>query len=255
MPPERVRYDTVLFDIGETLVGPRTGFGAVYAGVLAELGIESTPAELGRSLRATVATMTRELPPGSDRYREVHGDERGFWRAVVAGTLDAVTGSRVEPSTVDAALERLRAAFADPAAWHVYDDVRPMLGRLTEAGVRLGVVSNWDSRLPALLERLDLSRWFDAVAVSHLEGVEKPSPRLFEIALERLGAGPAGTLHVGNVPAFDLIGGHAAGLDVLLVDRGSGEAADHEPLTDLAVLPAIVDGSADAALAARVSSP
>ena len=47
----------------------------------------------------------------------------------------------------------------DPALWRVYDDVPAMLKRWSVAGIRLAVVSNFDSRLPGLLEALGLARW------------------------------------------------------------------------------------------------
>jgi len=110
-------------------------------------------------------------------------------------------------------------AFSDPDSWRVADDVRPALETLRRDGVRLAVVSNWDSRLPRLLATLGLDGYFETLGVSALEGCEKPDPALFRAVLRRLGADPAQALHVGDVPELDLAGARAAGVDALLIDR------------------------------------
>ena len=49
------------------------------------------------------------------------------------------------------------------------------------------MISNWDQRLPLLLERLELADFFDTFAISAIVGAEKPHPRIFESALADLG--------------------------------------------------------------------
>jgi putative hydrolase of the HAD superfamily len=207
----------VLFDVGETLLRPRESFGAVYARVLDGLGLTRDAVSLERALRATWAEVNSTVPPGRDRYRFYPGGEHGYWLRFVRRTLELAGGC--PPGAAERALEPLRSAFAEPSAWTVFPDVAPALDRLTDAGIGLGVVSNWDSRLPTLLERLDLARRFQALAVSSLEGVEKPDPALFHRALARLRARPEGTAHVGDVPELDGAGARAAGLRPLMLAR------------------------------------
>ena len=112
-----------------------------------------------------------------------------------------------------------------------------MLQALRSAGLRLAVVSNWDSRLPSLLERLEMLHFFDVLAVSHLEGCEKPHPRLFRRALNALGIAPHEALHVGDVPELDWAGARAAGCAARLVDRRGRLAPGWRALKDLSALP------------------
>ena len=216
--PFRVRWSWVLFDVGETLIHPRESFGAVYARVLGGLGIDLDPATLERALRTTWAEVSAGLPPGVDRYGVHPGGEPAYWLRFVERTLALAGGC--PPGTAERALDPLRTAFAQPEAWAVYPDVEPTLERLSRAGARLGVVSNWDSRLPTLLERMGLGRRFDTLAVSSLEGIEKPHPALFERALTRLRATPDRTAHVGDIPELDGAGARAAGVYPVIVDRG-----------------------------------
>jgi putative hydrolase of the HAD superfamily len=239
------RYTFVLLDVGETLVGPRESFGAVYAQVLDEMGLELAAEILERSLRQVWLEMERLVPPGADRYAHFPGGEAGYWRRFARLTLEKAAGHPVEGSFVDEALNQLRVAFRDVSAWQVYPDVPPVLDALREDGVRMGVVSNWDSRLPRLLDDLGLAGYFDAVGVSHLEGLEKPDPGFFHRVLKRLGARPEQALHVGDVPELDLAGAAAAGVDALLVDRRGRLGGEYTALSNLSDLPRIARGRED----------
>lgn len=232
-------YSVVLLDVGETLIGPCESYGAVYARVLGELGLDLPASLLERGIRESSAELARVLPRGADRFAYFPGGEAEFWMRFAMLSLNKATGGDVEPSWAERMLEPLRAAFTEPSAWVVFPDVVPALRRLQDQGCRLAVVSNWDSRLPRILEVLELDGFFDALAVSHLEGFEKPDPALFLRALERLDARPEQALHVGDAPELDLAGAAAAGIDALLVDRRGDLDPAYRPLGDLSELPRI----------------
>ena len=232
-----MRYPFVLFDVGDTLVGARESFGATYARVLAPLGIDLPAAAFEAALRDTWRELDRTIPPGRDRYRFFDDGEEGYWLRFAHSTLERASGRAAADSLAGEAVGRLRSAFAEASAWEVFPDVVPALTALRRAGVRLAVVSNWDSRLPAVLERLGLRPFFETVAVSHLEGVEKPDPELFRRALARLGAQPVAALHVGDVPALDRDGAIAAGMDAILIDRRGRLDPAFGALADLSSLP------------------
>ena len=237
-----LRYPIVLLDVGGTLVGPSASFGAVYAEAAAALGVELDPERTERSIREVSREMDRLVPPGANRYAYFPGGEEGYWLRFARESLARASAAALPPDFAGRALARIRDAFLDPAAWRVYPDVRPALARLRQDGVRLAVVSNWDSRLPLVLERLDLVSAFEELGVSCLLGVEKPDPRIFAHVLERLGAAPAEALHVGDVPEIDLAGARAAGVAGLLVDRRAARGREPGTLPDLGPLPAIARG-------------
>jgi len=82
---------------------------------------------------------------------------------------------------------------------------------LERLGLRLAVVSNWDVALHEHLEELGLADHFDTVVTSAEAGAPKPDPRIFELALERLGVRPERALHIGDAEA-DEEGARAAGM-------------------------------------------
>jgi putative hydrolase of the HAD superfamily len=236
-----VRYPVVLFDVGGTLVGPRESYGAVYGRVLGRLGVELPAELLDRSIGQTSAEMARLIPAGRDRFTAFDGGESGFWLRFVDEVFRRAAGRRATPGFLRQALAGLWEAFGRTSAWRVHDDVLPTLEALRGQGARLGVVSNWDSRLSRLLELLELAGYFETIGVSHVEGVEKPDPALFLRVLERMGVDASDALHVGDVAELDLEGARAAGIDALLIDRDAAPGAN-STIRDLREVPPIAAG-------------
>jgi putative hydrolase of the HAD superfamily len=85
------------------------------------------------------------------------------------------------------------------------------VSELERLGLRLAVVSNWDIALREHLEQLGLAGRFETVVTSAEAGAPKPDPRIFRLALERLGVAPARALHIGDSEA-DEEGARAAGM-------------------------------------------
>jgi putative hydrolase of the HAD superfamily len=170
--------------------------------------------------------------PGHDRFTAHPGGPAGWWKRFLERLCEHL-GS--EPPSPFAAAE-LFARFARADAWEVYPEVSDTLAALRERGLRLGVVSNWDPRLPELLDRLDLAGYFDAVVYSSAVGVEKPDRRIFLEALRRLGVEAGEALHVGDGRLEDVEGAMGAGMRSLhLLRRSSGG-----DLADLSRLPGLV---------------
>ena len=118
-----------------------------------------------------------------------------------------------------AALGELRAYHAEHNLWEdVPPDVPPALERLNALGLRLVVVSNANGSLHRMFDRVGLTRHFHTICDSCVEGVEKPDPRFFRIALERAGASAEATMHVGDLYHVDVVGARNAGLRPMLLD-------------------------------------
>lgn len=171
--------------------------------------------------------------PGLRRALAAHGVERGdvdvghAFAAEVAYYLPrAHTGSDPETLTTlrqDCAGVFLEACQADldPVAFapdfdaaigfRLLPGVVPALDALQAAGLSLACVANWDISLNGHLEGLGLTKRFHAIVSSAEAGTQKPDPRPFELALERLGAQASRALHCGDSDA-DRKGAARAGL-------------------------------------------
>lgn len=111
--------------------------------------------------------------------------------------------------------------LVDSVRMTAYPDAEPALRGLRERGLKLVVVSNWDCSLGTVLERCGLAPLLDGAISSAEAGSRKPDPGIFGPALELAGCGPGEALHVGDTPEEDGDGARAAGIRVLLIDRGT----------------------------------
>jgi putative hydrolase of the HAD superfamily len=128
--------------------------------------------------------------------------------------------------------------FAQAGAWRVFEDVTPTLAVLRQRGLKLGVISNWDDRLRALLNSLKLADRFDGIVVSCEVGANKPAATIFEAAAQELGVPAPSILHVGDSFELDVLGARAAGLQAVQIARGAEAVRDSQikSLLDLRAL-------------------
>lgn len=217
----------VTLDATGTLFAPGD-LAADYARILGRHGVALDRAQLATLLPEVWREFACAADPARDRFASHPGGARGFWRDVVDRVTARAGAARASPF----AFAELYDHFARAAAWRVYDEVPAALSQLAAAGVRLAVVSNWDERLPRLLHELGLAERFAAIVVSAEVGVEKPHPRIFAVAAERLGERPERILHIGDRRLEDVEGAQAAGLQALWLARDGGGDLD-----DLAALP------------------
>jgi putative hydrolase of the HAD superfamily len=225
----------VTFDVTHTLLHcPR--LGEIYSEVLARHAIEVEPREARRLVGLVWQELACAAEPGRDRFTAHPEGARGWWRWFLTRFCEHLGSAAPSPFAAAELFHR----FAQAASWEVYPEVAPVLDRLRARGLRLGIVSNWDHRLPGLLADLGLARRFDAVVYSSAAGMEKPDPRIFQSARGGLGlaaAPPSAVLHVGDHQLEDVEGALAAGMRALLVRRAAGGAGW---LRDLTLLPQLV---------------
>jgi putative hydrolase of the HAD superfamily len=232
--------EAVTFDVTHTLL-ECPSLGEQYAAVLARHGIEVEARDVETAIPLVWQELSASAEPSRDRFASHPRGARGFWQRFVERTCALVGAER--PSRFAAA--ELYDRFARAEAWKVADGAPAMLLDLRRRGLKLAVISNWDERLPTLLDRLGLAPLFDATIVSALVGVEKPHPRIFDTALAALGVAPERALHVGDSRIDDFEGAQAAGMRALLLSRrGDGD------LSQLSDLPAILDGAGSTEAAA-----
>ena len=221
-----MRLETIFLDAGGVLMNPNF---ARVSEALARHGVEVTAERLAaaepRAKRALDVGQTIVATKDDQRGR-LYFDEV-LTRAGVA--LSAAT---------DAALAEMRAYQRTHNLWErVPAEVPGTLAALRGLGLRLVVVSNANGTLDAHCARLGLTPLVDLILDSEIEGVEKPDPRLFQIALARSGASHDSTIHVGDFYHVDVVGARAAGLAAVLVDvAGLYDDADCPRVASLAEL-------------------
>lgn len=212
MPPQ------ILFiDAAGTLIHLLEPVGDTYARIASGFGVKVQPADVMAAFRLAwkaLPSPVHETPP--------EDDDRGWWRDLVARTFATATGTPLAADTLDPMFEALYQYFARPEVWALFDDVRPALEFL-HGRCPLYVLSNFDRRLPRILDGHDIARFFEGMIISSEVGASKPHPRIFQAALQRAGATPQQCLHVGDDEKADLGGATGQGIACHLVRRpGAG---------------------------------
>lgn len=227
------RVRAVLLDAAGTLIELREPVGESYARRAREQGAAISAWRFGEAFGRVLRQAPPMVFPEAPRDA-IESLERDWWRGVVRAALRAAD-STVRLADFEAFFEALWADFADPGAWRARPGAAQALEALRDAGVRCAVVSNFDHRLPRLLDGLGLLRLLDAVVLPSDTQTAKPDPAHFAAALERLGVAASDAVVVGDDPERDLAAARAAGLRAI---DASGLATLAELPSRLAELPA-----------------
>lgn len=204
----------VFFDVGNTLLYASPTVSEVCRQVLAEAGHTRD-----------LALIDSFMPLVDAYYEERYAEDDAFWTdeqrtsSVWEGMYALLCRKLgIEDEAVPIA-RRVYAEFGRADRWALYGDVAPTFVRLRERGLRVGIISNWDSRLLGLLEGLGITDLLDVVISSADVGLHKPDPRIFALACERIGVAPGQAAHVGDHHYADYLGATSIGMTGVLIDR------------------------------------
>jgi len=238
-----LKIDTVLFDLDDTLVfemsSEAKAFAAACGVAHGKLGVD--PAALQEAVRRRARELWRAAPTYS--YCQAMGiaSWEGLWGAFTGADpnlralrawapgyrREAWTRGLTDVGARDGSLAEELSAFyqRQRRKRHIaFPDAHAVLKDLARAR-QLGIVTNGAPDIQReKLNGVGLGGYFGAIVVSGEVGIGKPDPRIFALALERLGAQPACAVMVGDSPARDIAGGRAAGLRTVLITYAGPKA-------------------------------
>jgi putative hydrolase of the HAD superfamily len=213
------RYGAVLLDAFGTLIELDDPVRRLRDAVAERLHTSVSEEVADRALQAEISYYATHCHEG----RDASSLER--LRRRCAATV-------LEELGIDGDPARAVVLLADSIRYRAYRDAHPTLAGLEQAGVPVAVVSNADCSLPDMLAAAGLRTRH--VFSSAATGSSKPDPGIFLAALEALGVPAERTLHVGDTPSADAVGGLAAGVDVRIIDRArSGQPGTIASLTEI----------------------
>jgi putative hydrolase of the HAD superfamily len=237
--PSLVRFRAIFFDAGETLVHPSPSYPELFSAVLLREGVVRSPEQV---VDASRVVFHRFSEAARDHELWTTSPERSerFWKGVYERMLETLGA----PGR-DGIRDLLYAEFTDLTNYALFDDVGPMLRALEATGATLGIVSNYEAWLDDLLVHLGIRGSFPVRVISGVEGVEKPDPRIYRLALERSRVDPQDAAFVGDNPEFDVAPAAALGMTTVLIDRRA-RFPDHDGLRieDLRELRRALEGAA-----------
>ena len=202
----------VLFDVDFTLIYPGPTFrGEGYQAFCARYGMDVDPAKF----EAGVASAAPLLHSPDDVY------DPEIFIAYTSGIIEVMGGAgpRID--------ECSREIYREWAACHhfeLYDDVPAVMRQLSDAGVRIGLISNTHRCLASFQSHFELQAFVSATVSSSDHGLMKPHPSIFRAALQLLDVTPGEALMVGDSLTHDVEGALNVGMHAVLLNRGDGAA-------------------------------
>lgn len=228
--------EIVFFDAGDTILHPDPSFAGLFSQVCAESGVAVTPEEV-EEVQGRLAPHLIDLAEDTGVKNPSFSpeDSRVFWGYLYRRFLR-------EWGIEDEALaESLRVKFSDRSSYMLFDDVVPVLRSLQRDGYRLGLISNFEDWLEERLVELEVGPLFDTSVISGFVQIEKPDPRIYELALATAGVEPERAVHVGDSLRLDIEPAKSVGMHTVLIDRlGRYPEAGTASISSLEELPKVV---------------
>jgi putative hydrolase of the HAD superfamily len=210
-PGNRIRG--VLFDATGTLFDTRESVGTVYARLARPFGVDRSSRSVDQAFRRAVADAPPRVFPDC-AADEIFERERHWWREVVRRTFSSADRG-AEFTDFEAFFAELYDYYQTAEGWALRPGVFDAMLDLRRRGYATGVVSNFDQRLPTILQALEVEQFFDVVMIPARCRTEKPDPRIFGAALEALRLPARSVLYVGDDPEKDLAAARRAGLHAI----------------------------------------
>lgn len=208
--------EALTFDVGGTLAEGEfdlESYRAELIEYLRNLGFEVSP----EGYRRVMSSALQRLRDRRRKFLEMKFEE--FY----SGVLDGL-GVPPRQEILDGVQTIYRRNFPQAPKPGARETLRE-LGKV----YKLGVISNSMSGAPRdFLKREGLAGYFEVIIISRDVGIRKPNPKIFSIALQRLGVRPSEAAHVGNSLEEDVAGAKGAGMKAVLVGKGE-EPAEVEP--------------------------
>jgi putative hydrolase of the HAD superfamily len=208
----------ILIDAVGTLFGVRGSVGEIYLNVTRRFGVELEAERLDQAFYDSFNSSPFPMAFPGVAAAEVPQKEYDWWEAIARDTFQRA-GVYEQFTDFSAFFAQLYRYFAGPEPWFVYPDTLRFLNHWQEQGVLLGVLSNFDTRIHAVLAALDLSQYFDSVTISTEVGAAKPNPLIFEAALAKHNCPPQLAWHIGDSFKDDYQGAKQVGIEAIWLKR------------------------------------
>ena len=203
----KMHVKAVLFDLGGTLI--RTApIPEIYKRVLKRFGVEASSEQILETHR-----MQEQQFDVTEGQLELGED---FW---IQWNLKVLEGAGISENREFLA-RRIDELWWEHADLELYADVVPTLKELDTRGIQLGIVTNGLKKdFEQILERLNLTNFFEVAVGIDSCNKAKPSKEIFLYALDKMGVRPEEALFIGDSIRYDYNGAEEAGLKAYVIDR------------------------------------
>jgi putative hydrolase of the HAD superfamily len=206
----------LLFDFGGTLDADGLHWLDRFYAIYSDIGLPEIPKKLIKEAFYW-ADEQAELDPGmrsaglrTMMERHVH------WQFQKLG---------MENRTLEA---RAAAAFYKPAD-RILRRNRQVLEKLHQAGLKLGIISNFYGNIDALCQEFSLKPYMNVILDSAVVGLKKPDPKLFALALEKLKCPADEIAFVGDSFERDMLPAKSLGMQTFWLIGGDKDLIPPDP--------------------------
>ncbi len=207
-------YAVLVFDVGGTLL--RLNLDALAQAYVDAAQAMNLALDF-QNTRRVIAQLELELPQRQQaRALSLEQDNgRDFWIDFYSEGFRRLAVAQ----DVFSAADNIRARFQRAEFETLFDDVLPTLDALSAHGACLGILSNYSNNLENVLHQVGIHRYFRFFIVSAVAGVEKPDPRIFDLAIHTANRPREEIVYIGDSIFHDIEGARRAGINAILVDR------------------------------------
>ncbi len=226
----------VFFDVGNTLLTPDPSMEGIFIDVASKWG-HQLPSGLVRA----------HIPEMFDYYEQLYSEDDSFWCSADRAGMIWVEMYKMlclAVGIVDDGEDVARAMHEECMTmrrWRMFSDVSGCLGALRDAGVPMGLISNWDDSLVSIARAIGLADYMTTIISSADVGLRKPDQAIFDMAMRNVGVDAAHSIHVGDHLYADVMGARKAGMHPVYLNRDGGVLPGNVTTIDsLSSLPDIV---------------
>ena len=118
----------------------------------------------------------------------------------------------------DALLEKIvqkRISTKEECFKHLHLEIIPMLTKLKEEGISIGLISNCFSEEAEVIRKSMLFPYFDKVCLSYEEGVQKPDEEIYRRCMAGLGVAPEECIYIGDGGSQELEAARDLGMNAM----------------------------------------
>ena len=219
-------------DAGGVLITPVRAIHDVYAEHAKLYGFSDvTPESAKKAFKSVFST-----PLSENELRYVGDGRESFWKKCVFTALNIDASNEDSLKRGDECLDALMKFYEQPENWAVAPGAIDAFRRLRSRGIKVVVTSNWDDRLPNILEKLNITDEVDAVYASAIGGFEKPHSNSFKLSLAAVGITDEkdfkNVVHVGDSDVNDIHGAQNVGIGYAVKWGGDRKNARAFPAFD-----------------------
>ncbi len=185
----------VFFDLGDTLVEIKP---EVYIDLTQRITVESE-----RNIEVDdlqIAIKDEWYSRNGEDIQWVNTDECEirYWREFYRNVLERLGVNAPSQSLIGLLAHRA----ADPDSFACFEDVEETLTLLKHKGIRTGLISNAFPSARPIIDKIDLTHWFNPVVFSYEYTCAKPCPEIYRYALECAQIKPEQALFVDDRVKF-----------------------------------------------------